>query len=96
MLKHSLTGPDPEIGGLYEPSLLYDYDPALFKLKTAKLAQQEVYTSDNRLIAQWDVPNALRPGTLVGVEANLIVYTFCRPNDPSTVCASSRHTQPLP
>lgn len=82
----SLIGPDPEVGGLYEPSLLADYDTTLFKFKSAKLAQQEVYTPDGDLVAPWDAPNSLRPGTLVAVEANLIVYTFCRPKDPSTVC----------
>lgn len=80
-----LPGPDIEVGGLYDPALLPDFDPSIFGLNAAKLAQQEVLDPDENLIAPWDMPEKLRPGTLVAVEANLIVYNFCKPSDPSTV-----------
>lgn len=41
--------------------------------------------ADGSLVAPWDTVEKLRPGALVAVEANLIVYAFCRASDPSTV-----------
>ena len=78
------VGPAVELGGLYDPSLLPDFDPKLFGLVSAKLAQQEVYAKDAALVAPWDMRDSLRPGTLVAVEAALIIYHFCGAN-PSTV-----------
>ena len=75
-----------ERGGLYDPALLPDFDPSIFGLVRAKLAQQDVVDADGSLVAPWDMAEKLRPGALVAVEANLIVYAFCRPSDPSTVC----------
>ena len=57
----------------------------MFDHRLAKLAQQEVFKKDGELIGPWDMPTALRPGTLVAVEATLIVYSFCHPEDPATV-----------
>ena len=74
-----------ERGGLYDPTLLPDFDPAIFGLVSAKLAQQDVVGVDGNLVAPWDLADKLRPGTLVAIEANLIVYSFCKPSDPSTV-----------
>jgi len=74
------------LGGLYEPTVLSDYDPQLFALKKAKLAQQEIIGTDGNLIGPWDIATALRPGTLVVVEATLIIYNFCNEADPATVC----------
>ena len=78
-------GPEPQLGGLYEPTVLPDYDPRLFNLKKAKLAQQEIIGTDGNLIGPWDTAAALRPGTLVAIEANLIIYSFCNEMDPGTV-----------
>ena len=78
-------GPDVELGGLYDPALLPDFDPSIFGLTAAKLAQQDVVGIDGNLMAPWHMAEKLRPGTLVAVEANLIVYSFCKPSDPSTV-----------
>ena len=82
-------GPDAELGGLYEPTLLPDFDPSIFGLNAAKLAQQDVLGIDGKLVAPWNMSETLRPGTLVAIEANLIVYSFCRPSDPSTVCITN-------
>ena len=83
-------GPDPEIGGLYELSVLSDFDSRLFDPKnTTRLAQRELLGKDGKLIGPWDMPAALRPGTLVAVEANFIVYSFCKKTDPGTVCVST-------
>ena len=84
------VGPEVELGGLYDPALLPDFDPTIFGLTAAKLAQQDILGVDGKLIAPWDMAEKLRPGTLVGVEANLIMYTFCKPSDPSTVRISFR------
>lgn len=78
------TRPEVELGGLYDPALLLDFDPSMFSLVAAKLAQQDVFGADGSLVAPWDMAEKLRPGTLVAVEANLIVYAFCKPSDPST------------
>ena len=80
-----LVGPTLELGGLYDPSLLPDFDPRLFGLVSSKLAQQEVNAKDGTLVAPWEMKDALRPGTLVAVEAALIIYHFCG-SAPSTVC----------
>ncbi|KAF9791305.1 hypothetical protein BJ322DRAFT_1171947 [Thelephora terrestris] len=87
-----MTRPEPQLGSLYEPRLQPDYDPSIFDLKTDLLAQQEIYDIDSKLVPPWDVRSALRPGTLVAVEATLIVYNFCYEN-PSTV--QSRRVQIL-
>ena len=81
----SLVGPVVELGGLYDPSLLPDFDPKLFGLVSAKLAQQEVFTKDGSLVAPWETKDSLRPGTFVAVEAALIIYHFCGAS-ASTVC----------
>jgi hypothetical protein len=81
-------GPEIEIGGLYDPTLLPDFDPSSFCLTTAKLAQQDVHGIDGNLMGPWDMAENLRPGTLVAIEAKLIVYSFCKPSDPSTVSVS--------
>ena len=86
-LSHPFLGPEPCLGSLYEPRLQPDYDPSMFDLKKALLAQQEVYDTDGKLISPWDVRSALRPGTLVAVEATLVVYSFCS-ETPATVCVS--------
>jgi len=78
-------GPEPQLGGLYEPTVLPDYDPRLFNLKKARLAQQEIIGTDDNLIGPWDTAAALRPGTLVAIEATLIIYNFCNEMDPGTV-----------
>ena len=46
---------------------------------------QDVVGIDRNLMAPWHMAEKLCPGTLVAVEANLIVYSFCKPLDPSTV-----------
>jgi len=81
----SSVGPTVELGGLYDPSLLPDFDPKLFGLVSAKLAQQEVTMKDGDLVAPWEMRSSLRSGTLVAVEAALIIYHFCGAS-PSTVC----------
>jgi hypothetical protein len=88
ILTHSIPGPEPELGGLYDPKVLANHDPKLFNLKMAKLAQQEILGKDGQLVAPWDMQTALRSGTLVAVEAALIIYNFCNPKDPGTVCLS--------
>ena len=40
---------------------------------------------DGALIPPWEMKDGLRPGTLVAIEAALIVYHFCGAS-PSTVC----------
>jgi hypothetical protein len=40
---------------------------------------------DGKLVGPWDMATALRPGTLVAIEANLIVYSFCKDPDPARV-----------
>lgn len=85
-----------ELGGLYDPALLPDFDPSIFGLFKAKLAQQDVIGADGSLVAPWDMAEKLRPGALVAVEANLIVYAFCRPSDPSTVCIMAIRCVRLP
>jgi hypothetical protein len=85
VLTRSVPGPQPELGGLYDPKLLVDYDPVLFDLNLAKLAQQEILKKDGQLVAPWDMPAALCPGTLVAVEATMIIFNFCNPEDPGTV-----------
>ncbi|KAF9642412.1 hypothetical protein BDM02DRAFT_3133104 [Thelephora ganbajun] len=76
--------PVVELGGLYDPSLLPDFDPKLFGLVSTKLAQQEVFMKDSTLLPPWEMKDSLHPGTLVAVEAALIVYHFCGAS-PSTV-----------
>lgn len=83
-LTYLFLGPEPQAGGLYVPQLLPDYDPNLFAFKKNMLAQQDLFDTDNKLIGPWDVQSALRPGTLVVVEATLVVYNFCGEN-PATV-----------
>ena len=83
-LTHLFAGPEPRLWGLYEPRLLPDYDPSIFDLRRALLAQQEIRDNAGKLVAPWDLQSALRPGTLVVVEATLIVYSFCSEN-PATV-----------
>ena len=78
-------GPEPEIGGLYNVSVLPDYDPKIFALNQNILAQQDLRGKDCKLIGPWDMAAALCPGTLVAVEANLIVYSFCKKIDPAMV-----------
>lgn len=80
-----LSGPDPQLGCLYEPRFLPDYHPSLFGFKNAMLAQQDLRDTDDKLIAPWDAQSVLCPGTLVDVEATLIVYNF-RGEKPATVC----------
>ena len=79
------VGPAVELGGLYDPSLLPEFEPRLFGLVSAKLAQQEVNAKDGTLVAPWEMKDALRPGTLVAIEAAFIIYHFCG-SAPSTVC----------
>ena len=86
-------GPDPEVGGLYDVSVLPDYDPRIFNLGRAMLAQRDFIGVDGKLIGPWDMATALRPGTLVVVEANLIVYNFCKKTDPATVRFSTATIQ---
>lgn len=93
MLIRLLPEPEPQLKGLYEPSLLPDYDVNLFSLKKAMLAQQDLRDIDDKLIAPWDAQKALCPGTLVDVEATLIVYSFCG-EKPSTVRLSPVFAQP--
>jgi hypothetical protein len=81
----SLAGPIVELGGLYNLSLLPDFDPKLFGLVSAKLAQQEVFTKEGELLPPWEMRDSVHPGTLVAVEAALIIYHFCGAS-PSTVC----------
>ena len=50
------------------------------------MAQRDLLGKDGKLIGPWDMAEALRPGTLVVVEANLIVYNFCKPTNIATVC----------
>ena len=83
----SPAGPGVELGGLYDPSLLPDFDPKLFGLVFTKLAQQEVFTKDGALVPPWEMKDSLCPGTLVVIKAALIVYHFCGAS-PSTVCTS--------
>ena len=83
-LIHLFAGPEPQLLGLYQPQLLPDYDPSIFGLGRALLAQQNIHDTADRLVAPWDLQSALRPGTLVVVEATLIVYSFCSDN-PATV-----------
>ncbi|KAF9781686.1 hypothetical protein BJ322DRAFT_1023056 [Thelephora terrestris] len=80
----STTRPEPQLKGLYEPRLLPDYDPSIFSLRRAMLAQQDIRDTDEKLIAPWETQVALHPGTLVSVEATLIVYSF-GPASASTV-----------
>lgn len=82
---NGLAGPVVELGGLYDPSLLPDFDPKLFSLVSTKLAQQEVFTKDGTLVPPWEMKDSLRPGTLIAIKAALIVYHFCGAS-PSTVC----------
>ena len=88
-------GPEPEAGGLYDISLSPDYNSKLFDLKQAMLAQQDILGVDGKLIGPWDTATALRPGTLVAIEANLIVYSFCKKTDPGTVCPSAASSKLL-
>ena len=60
-----------------------------FALKNARLAQRDILGTDGKLIGPWDMTTALRPGTLVVVEANLIVYSFSNTADTATVCVCS-------
>ena len=66
-----------------------DADPRQFDLTNAKVTQRDLLGKDGKLIGLWDMAEALRPGTLVVVEANLIVYSFCKPTDAATVCATA-------
>ena len=72
---------------MYDPALLPNFDPSVFGLTAAKLAQQDVFGVDGKLVAPWDMATKLHPSTLVAVEANHIVYSFCKPSNPSTISA---------
>jgi len=86
-LTRLFPGPEPQLWGLYEPQILPDFDPTRFEFRKALLAQQEILNIEGKLVAPWDVQSVLRPGTLVAIEATLIVYSFCG-DAPATVCLS--------
>lgn len=88
----SFPGPEPQLKGLYEPRLLPNYDPSIFSLRRAMLAQQDIQDTNGKLIAPWDTQVTLHPGTLVSIEATLIVYNF-GPGSTSTVCLSNFFVQ---
>jgi hypothetical protein len=69
----------------YPPDRLMDFDPNLLRLAEAKLAQQPLQDPKGNYIVPWLAPEALRRGTLVNVEAKLVVHHFNVENDPSSV-----------
>lgn len=56
--------------------MMDDYNPALFSLGDAHLVQQQMYDKNARLVPPWKAPEVFAPGTLVAVDANLVVYHF--------------------
>ncbi|KAJ3575598.1 hypothetical protein NP233_g983 [Leucocoprinus birnbaumii] len=64
-------------GSTYPPSFLNDYgDRNVFNHQQAKLVQQKLYDTDNKLIPPWEMWDKLRPGTLVLVDAYLICWSI--------------------
>lgn len=47
--------PVPELGKTYDPSLQIDYGGNLFRLHHARLAQQPVYDTQNKLVPSWEL-----------------------------------------
>jgi len=73
------------LDSLYDPSRLPDFDPTFVHLKTAKLVQQPLYSTQKKLIPSWLVQEELRPGTFINVEAKLNVHHFSVFSKPSSV-----------
>ena len=69
----------------YHPSQLADFDPDVFRLESARLAQQPIQDPKGNYVVPWLAPEALRRGMLVNVEAKLTVHHFNVENDPSSV-----------
>lgn len=63
-------------GATYNPSKMPDYDPNTFKLGDARLIQQNMFDKNSKPIPPWEAASAFAPGTLVAVDAHLVVYHF--------------------
>ncbi|KAJ3564930.1 hypothetical protein NP233_g7967 [Leucocoprinus birnbaumii] len=64
-------------GLTYPPTSLNSYgDPNVFKHQQAKLVQQKLYDTDNRLIMPWEMWDKLCLGTLVLVDTYLICWSI--------------------
>ena len=70
------------VGGFYEPSLLPDYSPDIFRLVKNKLVQHDISDIDNCLIPAWKIEQGLRPGMVILVLATLHIYNIDNTNIP--------------
>ncbi|GBE78554.1 hypothetical protein SCP_0114430 [Sparassis crispa] len=70
------TEPLVSRGALYEPTLQLDYIGDYFNLVNAKLVQPEFRDANDNYIAPWKLHDALRPGTIVAVNASLHCWIF--------------------
>ena len=71
---NNLTDVVLEIGALYDPKLLPDYQGDLFQHKFAKLVQQDIKDTNEELVAPWHMQEKLRPGTVVVVDTTLVCW----------------------
>ncbi|KAF8167649.1 hypothetical protein B0H34DRAFT_854551 [Crassisporium funariophilum] len=62
------------VDGLYPLDRLPDHRGTLFQQKKAQLVQLDIRDTDDNLIPPWDIYSKLRPGTIVLVEATLVVW----------------------